>query len=325
MAYDLYNFPYSRTYDGDLGYLIQVYNELLEAYKNANLDYSGIQSELDTVKDNLEKQITKEDADYTELRGKIENIEAYLGTGTGTLQETLTKIQNDIVTINGTLRAYDTRITNNTNVSNKNTSDISALKTKTDTTNSDLDKLTGRVSANENAIAKNTRDIQTESDRISSLENTLAISYLQFTPSLSGARFNNLNFHLYRIGNTLHFALSTSTTISESDFVTLDSNKGLNYNYGLKLGEFDSTVFNDTFSNNDFITFGSCTISSHLGTVTDPSDETKFYFTVPMCFVNFENLTTIYALLPTGANIILISNDLSIVCNGSAYMKLNTN
>lgn len=323
MAYDLYNFPYARTYDGDLGYLIKVYNDLLEAYKNANLDYSGIQTELETVKANLENQVSKEDTDYKELKGKIETIEAYLGTGTGTLQETLTKIQNDIVTINGTLSAYDTRITNNTNASNKNTSDISALKTKTDTTNSDLSKLTGRVGTNETAIAKNTKDIQTESARITSLENTLYIGNLPFTPALSGTRFTNLNFHLYRIGNTLHFDLSTNTTISESNFVTLDSNKGLNYNYGLKLGDFDSTVFNDTFSNGDFITFGSCTISSHLSSVTDPSDATTFYFTVPMCFVNLENLTTIYALMPTGANTILISTELSIVCNGSAYMNRN--
>lgn len=326
MAYDLYNFPYARTYDGDLGYLIQVYNDLLEAYKNANLDYSGIQTELETVKAILEKQVSKEDNDYKELKGKIETIEAYLGTGTGTLQETLTQIQSDITSLKTKYETVYSELlnleTSSTLTKDEFTQRFIANETNIKNLQNDTTNLKTRMSKAESAITKNTSNIKADRARIDNLENTLNIGYLSFTPSLVNMRFSNLNFHLYRIGNTLHFGFSIDTTISESNFVTLDGMKGLNYNYGLKLGDFDSTVFSDTFSNGDFITFGSCTISNYLGAINDSSVTPTFYFSVPMCFINAENITSIYALMPSSSERILTSA-LSIVCNGSAYMDRN--
>lgn len=53
MSFTTYEFPYTRTYDGDLGFLIKRYNELIEEYKSLSND-------IDFIKDfaeNLDERV----------------------------------------------------------------------------------------------------------------------------------------------------------------------------------------------------------------------------------------------------------------------------
>lgn len=330
MAYDLYNFPYSRVYDGDLGYLIKVYNELLEQYKNANLDYTEIQNELDTVKANLEKQVSKEDNDYKELKGKIETIEAYLGTGTGTLQETLTKIKSDINSLN---KKYETVYAEVLNLENSATQlsqeiDQRFIKDETDITNlqNETTDLKNRMTEAENSIAGNSSNItnlqnnlESTDARVLSLEDTLLIGYVTLTPYLTGTRYENLNFFLYRIGITLNFHLSVDTTLTSSDIVTLE-NGGIDYKTGLKLGDFDPSPFIDDFPDGNFIVFGTCTISKHIDK-TNPFEESTLYLSTPLLLSTQNNLGTIYALVHPQLLDVIADMKVNVVCNGNVYMK----
>lgn len=210
MAYDLYNFPYSRTYDGDLGYLIHVYNELLKVYKNANLDYSGIQSELDTVKANLEKQVSKEDKDYKELKGKIETIEAYLGTGTGTLQETLTQIQTDITSLKSKYETVYSKVlnleTSATQVTEEFTQRFIEDETKITNLQNDTRKLKTRMTTAENSIAENTlnissanKEIETTNNRIDNLENSISSAKLPILVKYFKSSLSNTDKNLPKV------------------------------------------------------------------------------------------------------------------------------
>lgn len=329
MAYDLYNFPYARTYDGDLGYLIKVYNDLLEAYKNANLDYSGIQKELETVKFNLEKQIQKEEGDYTELKGKIETIEAYLGTGTGTLQETLTQIQSDITSLKTKYETVYSKLLN-LETSSTQTKEEFTQRFITDETNitnlqNDTGELKSRMTSAEDSIRENSNkikmadtEIETTNARVSSLEDTLLIGYVPLTPYLTGTRFENLNFFLYRIGITLNFHLSVDTTLTTSDIVTIEHG-GINYKTGLKLGDFDPSPFIDNFPDGNFIVFGNCTISKHIDK-TNPFEESTLYLNTPLLLSTQNNLGTIYAIVHPQLLDIIANTQVNVVCNGSLYM-----
>ena len=330
MSYDLYNFPYSRNYDGDLGYLIKVYNDLLEQYKNANLDYTKIQTELDMVKANLEEHVSKEDKDYKELKGKIEAIEAYLGTGTGTLQETLAKMQTDISSLQNNLELISKRVsTLETSTSkqynellekiDKNVGDINALRSSITTVEDTLTIIGNSTSENEKNITLANQEIEATNARVSSLEDTLLIGYVALTPYLTGTRFENLNFFLYRIGITLNFHLSVDTTLTASDIVALE-NGGIDYKTGLKLGDFDPSPFIDDFPDGNFIVFGACTISKHIDK-TNPFEESSLYLSTPLLLSTQNNLGTIYALVHPQLLDVIADMKVNVVCNGSVYVK----
>lgn len=53
MAFTTYEFPYTRTYDGDLGFLIKQYNELIKEYKSLAADIEYVKEFAETLDDRV--------------------------------------------------------------------------------------------------------------------------------------------------------------------------------------------------------------------------------------------------------------------------------
>ena len=51
-------FPHTRGYDGDLGWLIKIYKELLRNYSSILNDYKHVLEEIAGINDNIEGYVT---------------------------------------------------------------------------------------------------------------------------------------------------------------------------------------------------------------------------------------------------------------------------
>ena len=57
MAFTTYEFPYTRTYDGDLGFLIKQYNELISEYKSLTKDIEYVKKFAETLDERVSAAI----------------------------------------------------------------------------------------------------------------------------------------------------------------------------------------------------------------------------------------------------------------------------
>lgn len=148
MAY--YDFPHTRNYDTDLGYLIKKYQNLQEEIDN--IDISNLQS--------LPDKVTTNTNDISNLKTRIKNNE------------------NNITSLQDISKKYDLRITaNETNISTLS-NDIKSLDSRVDETEDDIKDLQSDVVTIANNELESKTDINELKTRTTQLESNEQ-NYLQ--------------------------------------------------------------------------------------------------------------------------------------------------
>lgn len=98
-----YEFPHTRTYDGDLGFLIKRYNELYSAYSNIETTVEQLQDALQNLPQNIAQEVSRQldvamQNVYNILNGydeRIDNAE----NNVAYMQEKISNMENQILSI----------------------------------------------------------------------------------------------------------------------------------------------------------------------------------------------------------------------------------
>lgn len=81
-----YEFPHTRTYDGDLGFLIKRYNELYSAYSNIETTVEQLQDALQNLPQNIAQEVSRQ------LDVAMKNVYSILGE----YDERITTAENNV-------------------------------------------------------------------------------------------------------------------------------------------------------------------------------------------------------------------------------------
>ena len=117
MAFTTYEFPYTRTYDGDLGFLIKQYNELIKEYKSllADIEYvkefaetldervtAAIKIAMDKFTAQVNATLAKYDARITATENRVDEFQTILDG----FEKELYEMRKLILALENELRQY---------------------------------------------------------------------------------------------------------------------------------------------------------------------------------------------------------------------------
>lgn len=112
-----YEFPHTRTYDGDLGFLIKRYNELYSAYSNIETTVEQLQDALQNLPQNIAQEVSRQLdvamkdvynilGEYDERISNAENTVSYMRDRISSIEQRIDALIGQIVLILGFIEHY---------------------------------------------------------------------------------------------------------------------------------------------------------------------------------------------------------------------------
>ena len=186
---DTYNFPYSRSLNGDLGYMIMVFKELESEYNNVHGNYELIKSACDVLESNLSNFDEKENADYVKLVTDIAEFKTKLDSAIAdnsanirncvenSIQLNTLDVNIDALTGLEKGNEHGIKVVRNTDSSNvvkanSVNTDFTAIDSKNTVNDERLTQIESNISGNTKDIATTTTEMLTLDSRIESLEDS---------------------------------------------------------------------------------------------------------------------------------------------------------